>query len=150
MHSSRQSILTLRCMLLLLVLAYASALLYEWRPMSLSAEAAQYRQLVWEAGSGLSLRYGLQKGSLMLGSAMGLLSVSFLFFRIRQGLILLILCAPFLVVATLLGAAPAGYPDVEPGTTMLLWCLAAALWGSVVVYAMLRGQDLFDRHRVAN
>jgi hypothetical protein len=149
-HSSRQSVTTLRCILVFLVLIYASALYCEWRPMNLSVEATQYRQLVWQAGSGFSLSYALQKAGLIIGNAMGLLSVSLLFLRIRRGLILLILCAPILVVATLLGAPPAAYPDVEPATTTLLWCTAAALWGSTVVYVLLQGRELFERHQMEN
>jgi hypothetical protein len=149
-QGSRKSVVTLRCMLALLVLLYASAMYCAWRPLRLSVEATQYRQLVWQTGSGFSLRYALQKVSFIVGSAMGLMSVILLFLRIRGGLILLVLCAPILAVATLLGAAPAAYPDVEPATTTLLWCAAAALWGATTVYAMLRRRELFERNQIAN
>lgn len=147
MHSSPKSVVSLRCMLVFLVLVYAAALYCEWRPMNLSVEATQYRQLVWQASSGFSLSYALQKGGLIIGSAMGVLGVSLLFLRIRRGLILLILAAPILVVAALLGAAPAAYPDVEPATTTILWCTAAALWGSAVVYALVQRRELFEIHQ---
>jgi len=144
-HGSKPSVVILRWMLVSLVLVCASALYFEWRPMELSVEATQYRELVWQSDSGFSLAAALQKIGLIVGSAIGLLGVGLLFVPIQRGLPLLILCAPVLVLAALLGSAPAAYPDVERASTLLMWCGASALWGAVVVYTLLQRRVLFER-----
>jgi hypothetical protein len=142
-NKPQRSAAILRGMLTGLVIVYASAVYLEWHPPRLSAEATQYRQLVWLSMSGFSLNYLLQRLCLIVGNSAGALGVALMLVRNRRGLPLLLLCPPLLGVAALSGAAPAAYPDLEGTTTMLLWCGSSAIWGCVVVYALLRRDLLF-------
>ena len=150
MNASRRPVAILRAMLMALVLAYAFALYFEWRPLGLSVEAMDYRQVVWQSASGFSIGYAIQRIGLVIGTGLGLLGAILLFIPMRHGLSLLIFSAPVLVGAMLAGATPSAYPDVEAATTMLLWCIASALWGSVVVHVALQRRQLFQRAEIAN
>lgn len=136
----------LRVMLLCLIAVYAMTTYLELHPHGLSAEAMQYRQLVIEIGSGLSLYYALQKVFWALGSVVGLSGAVLLFVRRRSGLLPLALAGPLMCVAALLGAAPSAYPDVEATATIVLWCVSSALWAGAVIYALALRGALFPQH----
>jgi hypothetical protein len=145
MHESKQSAFILRALLMALVISYGAALYFEWRPLSLSVEATKYREIVWQVAGGFGIGNLIQKVGLVIGSCMVLLGAVLLFLRQRIGLYFLLFSAPTVVASILVNATSSAYPDVELTTTMLLSCVASALWGSVITCVMLQRRRLFER-----
>ena len=141
--TSEQPVTILRGTMGILVAAYLLATYLELHPSELSSEARQYQTVVLETASGFSMAFALQKLSWILGSVLGLLGVTLLFFRIIFGLPCLMLSAPLLVGATLLGHSPAAYPPIQSTASTLLWCLTSAAWSATTVYALIRRDLLF-------
>jgi hypothetical protein len=63
-------------MLALLVAAYASALYLQWNSPHLSIEATQYQSIATEIMAGFSLKFGLQKLCLVIGTCLGALGIA--------------------------------------------------------------------------
>jgi hypothetical protein len=143
---SPQSITIIRGLLVALLITYSSALCVEWNPQRLSTEAAQYQQLVHLSMSGFSLKFMLQKTFWLIGNVFGVFGLILMFIRSKRGTLPLLLCPLLLTIAALLGAAPAAYPNIEGETAMLLWCATSAIWGCVVVYALLLGNQLSSKN----
>ena len=119
----------------------------QWVLAHLSSEATQYRQLVSDTMSGFSITFALQKVCWVLGNGLGIVGILLLIFRSGYGLPALLLSAPVLSLAALLGSPPPAYPDVQSTPILLLWCLSSATWGGVVVFGFLRRDILFVRRR---
>jgi len=133
----------LRALLAAIVITYTGALYLEFHPPTLSAEATQYQEIVWEVTSGFSLGNGLQKLGLLLGNIIGGLGIALLVLRARIGLSLLLSCPVFLSAAYFLGSSEAAYPNIENKVMTFLWCICSALWGSTIVFAWLNRTPLF-------
>lgn len=140
--SSRQ-IAILRLLLGCLTLAGLAASYVQRHPPKLSDEATQYQQVVWQTMSGIDIRFVLQKVCWALGIAAEISGAALMWFRRVLGLSLFIASPVLLVSATLLGAAPSAYPDVQNAGAFLAWCVTSALWGGVVAYASVRRDTLF-------
>ena len=143
MGDNRNSVVVLRAMLVGLVVVYSIAIYCQWHPFGLSSEATTYRQLVWLSGSGFSLLYVAQKVCWVLGNGAGLLGVILMFIRRQSGVTLVGLSLPILYAAMMLGSPPSAYPDIESAIGLLLWCTTSAIWGCVIVYALLQRRVLF-------
>jgi hypothetical protein len=136
MHDRRPA-LKLRLLLAGLVVAYGLALYVQWHPPFLSDEAKQYEQISWEVLRGPDLRYFVQKLIWLTGNVVGAIGIIMLFFRHRRGAALLLASPPFLLAATVYGAAGTAFPHVEILLATLLWLVTAAIWGSVVTLALV-------------
>ena len=147
-NESHHSIVNLRGMLVALVVAYASTLYVEWHPHQLSTEATQYQQLAYLTMSGFSIKFMLQKLSWIIGNGFGVLGLILMFIRSQRGTLFLFMCPLLLGAAALFGAAEPAYPNVESTTALLLWCTTSAIWGCVVVYALLLRDQLFPRRQM--
>lgn len=145
MSSNRLVAVILRVMLAGLVVAFGLVLYAQRHGPYLSIEARQYQQIVWDTQSGMSLANLAEKVCWSLGTVFGVVAVALLFFRIRIGTILLLLCAPLLGVAAILGAPPLAFPDIEQTTVVLLTCLASAVWGCVMTYVVMANKMLFSK-----
>jgi hypothetical protein len=138
----------LRVLLAGLVVVYGLTLYLQWYwpdLSDLSVESRQYQQMVWATMSGLSLSYALQKLCLLLGNVVGALGIALLFFRVRSGLPMLLVSGPLLGAAALLGSPPAAFPDIEPITVTVFWCVSSAIWGCAVTYALVGKEILFSK-----
>jgi hypothetical protein len=145
MNNPARATYILRAMLALLVAVYASALYLEWHPSHLSIEATQYQSIATEVMSGLSLKFGLQKLSFVIGNGLGGLGVALMFFGSWHGFRLLAVCPLLLGAAALFGAYEDAYPSIESTTAFLLWCASSAIWGAVAIYAPLQRALLFSK-----
>lgn len=145
MDGQKRSVVVMRSMLMCLCLAYSSALYFELSPPKLSAEALQYRHVVWLSNSGFSLSYALQKFGWAIGTGIGAFGVVLMFLRRRHGLPFLAASAPTLVTAVLLGASTSAYPDTETAIAILLWFITGASWGAVMTYALVQRELFVDR-----
>jgi len=143
---SEPSVFKLRVMLAGLVVAYGFTQYVQWwyAPF-LSLETRQYQQIASEVMSGLSLGFGLQKLCWLLGNFVGALGIALMFFRIRIGVSMLLASPSLLIAATIFGAPEPAFPDIELTIAKLLWCMTAAIWGSVVTYALVEGRILFSK-----
>ena len=143
---SEPSVFKLRVLLAGLVVAYGLTQYVQWwyAPF-LSVETKEYQRNVLEVLSGPDLRYLLQKLCWILGNFVGALGIALMFFRIRGGVSMLLACPLLLIAATIFGAPEPAFPDIELTIAMLLWCLTAAIWGSVVTYALVEGRILFSK-----
>lgn len=137
--------LIFRSMLAALVVAFGLVLCAQAHGPTLSSEARQYSQLVWETQSGLSLAYAAQKVCWLLAVALGGIGIALLFLRFRGGLVLLLLSAPMFFAAAVLDAPPPAYPDIGQTTVVLLECITSALWGSVVTCGLLADRILLPK-----
>lgn len=145
MDASRKLVLVFRGSVLVLLITYVLALYSELAPVQLSSEANQHQQTVSDTMAGFSIKFALQRICWLLGNGLGISGIVLLFLRSGCGLPPLLLSAPVLALAALLGASPRAYPAVESTPNLLLWCISSAIWGGVVVYAFVRRDLLFVR-----
>ena len=137
--------LILRVMLAALVVAFGLMQFAYSHGGYLSTDARQYQQLVWQTMSGPSPWYLLYNVCWVLGLISGAVAIVLLFFRIRKGLILLLLCAFLLLVAAVSSAPAPAFPDIERLPVLVLECVTSALWGCVVTYVLTADKMLFSK-----
>jgi predicted cobalt transporter CbtA len=143
---SEPSVFKLRVLLAALVVAYGfTQYLQWWYAPFLSVETKEYQRNIFEVLSGPDLRFGLQKLCWLLGNFVGALGIALMFFRIRSGVFMLLACPSLLIAAIIFGAPEPAFPDIELTIAKLLWCLTAAIWGSVVTYALVESRILFSK-----
>ncbi|HEV7705694.1 MAG TPA: hypothetical protein VGO46_15460 [Gemmatimonadaceae bacterium] len=139
------SVFKLRAGLACLVVAYGLTLYVQRHPPDLSLEAKQYQEISWQVMSGIDLKFGLQKLCWLLGNVGGMIGVVLMFFRFRSGVPMLFICPSLLLAATIFGASEQAFPDLEITAAQLLWYVTAAIWGSVVTYALVGERALFPK-----
>jgi hypothetical protein len=105
----------------------------------LSAETLKYQIDYPNAiRSGFSLAYGLARGLVYAGVALGVIGGLIAFLRPPWAFTSIALSAPFIALAAYIDAPQSDYPSVEPIMPLILWCLASAAWGASVTIAWMR------------
>jgi hypothetical protein len=135
MKSNHTALPLLRIAVVSALVLFAFALLLEWRA-PLSSEAQRYQAEYPDAiRSGLSLSYVVARLLCLVGAATAVIGGVLVSAQKRKGLLPLFVSAPLIAAGALLFAPESAYPSVEPMYVMLLWCAAAACWGSAVSIA---------------